>query len=232
MNKINRKIIFLILCSGTIWTNYFTPTLEQWKSFEGVAASVNFDLYKKIAKKRKIKESMIESPKLVAVKSVIMAALNGWNNILLSDDKKTVELYDGWGREPVISQKDAEVLLIKVIESGDSIALDSFLQMTKNRSFDINQSFNHGYHYFTQFKKSMFVKNVHCYSQYNPLSLATACKQLGIITMLLQYGADVNYKDNSIVNAPLSVAIERNDLALVEILIRHGARLDSHKICD
>lgn len=216
------KTIFLILCSSTVWPNYFIPTIEQWKSFEHVAKSLNPDLHKKIVKKRLIKESMIESPQLVAVKFGIMSVLNGWNNILLSDDKKMVELYDGWGREPGLAPEDAEIVLIKVIESGDSIALDHFLQMTKNRSFDINKSFQYIYHHVAQGFGS--------YAQYNPLLLALSCKQLGMITMLLQYGADVNYKD-SVVNAPLSVAIEQNDLALVEILMHHGARLDSSKIC-
>ncbi len=216
------KVIFLILCSSTVWSNYFIPTIEQWKSFEHVAKSLNPDLHKKIVKKRLIKESMIESPQFVAVKSGIMTALNGWNNILLSDDKKTVELYDGWDREPGISSVDAEIVLIKVIESGDSIALDHFLQMTKNRSFDINKPFQYTYRHVAQGFGS--------YAQYNPLLLALSRKQLGMMRMLLKYGADVNYKD-SVVNAPLSVAIEQNDLALVEILMHHGARSDYRKVC-
>lgn len=48
------KTIFLILCSSTVWPNYFIPTIEQWKSFEHVAKSLNPDLHKKIVKKRLI----------------------------------------------------------------------------------------------------------------------------------------------------------------------------------
>lgn len=224
MNKIYKMaMICLLNCVGVnICAQYYFPTLSQWQSFESVASQLPEGFYKKIAQKKEIKQNMIANPTLTSVKAGIIAAISGYGSLFNSPEEKKVmaekDAADGWGRDPRLNPADADSLFIKIIESGDTVALESFLEMTKETSFDINKKFAYG---ITSNGKSFQYYNE--YQQYTPLMLAVTYKQSGITEMLIRHGANVSQQ---IINQALSL---RNK-ELAEMLIFRAVRLGQANI--
>lgn len=215
--------ICLFSCMGIgINAQSYFPTLSQWQSFESVASQLPEKFHEKITKKKQIKESMAASPKLTSAKARIVAAISSYGSLFNTPAQKKVMKErgsaDGWGRDPRLSQFDADSLFIKIIESGDTVALSSFLEMTQGTSFDINKNFVHGIN-----SNGRFFQYYNEYRQYAPLTLAVACGKPGIIEMLINHGACISQQ-------AINRASSQRNSELAEILVSRAVRLGQPNI--
>lgn len=219
----NKNYKFFMIClfaciSVNVSSPYYFPTLEQWKSFEEVVTKKNSrDLYKKIVKKRAIKESMIASPKLTSVKSEILAAFNSWRKLLDPNKEVLVETADGWGSDPRLSHQDSDILFSRIIETGNTVALEHFMQMVAGTSFDLNKRLvtsRAPFHYGIN-----GVSRVADY--YSPLKLAIYHNHPAIVEMLLSYGAQIH---------PSIIGAAQGKGELVEMLMNCAIRLGQANI--
>lgn len=198
MNYNYKTIIFLILSSfWSIRSIDLTPTLAEWKSFEKVASEISDEFYQKIKEKRCEKQSLDKSPRFTAFKNELRKISSIFAN------------FETLGKDPVLEQEEAEALFIKMIESGDTLALESYLEMSKKHSLDLNKTFQ------------SLESRLRYGSKAYPSLLAVHHQKLGVISMLLKYGAHKN------MDALLELACEDGDQALVEILLHHGAPVDT-----
>lgn len=211
MNKIYKVMMIcaLSVIGAGVLADYYSPTLAQWQSLEAVAADYSEKLHQKIIKKRKIKEVMEKSPVKTSIKAKIIFGLNSWAR-LPNDSQNT---FDGWGRDPKLSELDANALFIKIIQSGDTVALGSFLEMVQGTSFNVNDNFS----YVTAPEGH---REYRCseYLNYTPLFLATASNKLGVIDMLVRHGAKISA-------STVSVAMAQRNQVLAEVLISKADRL-------
>lgn len=228
MNKIYKIIMIGLLNSIGISTcaQYYFPTLSQWQSFDSVALQLPEGFHKKIANKKKIKESMEASPKIAAIKLGVMAAVNGYGNLFSTPEQKKMMMekdhIDGWSASPRLSEVDANSLLVKIIEAGDTVSLAAFLEMTQGSSFDINKCF-----FWVVGNRQSRNSNTYGYrtdyTQYSPLKLAIAKNQPGIAEMLIAHGAQIS-------QSLVKQAVSQRNKELAEMLIVRAARLGQANI--